>query len=125
MAQSSDVVEGQSDIQIRIERQRVYDKLFHYTTLFFAILVLVILGGIAISLVDGALPALKKFGFDFLTSDSWNAVTEKFGARAAIYGTLVTSVIAMAVGIPVSFGIAIFLTELAPDWMKRPVGTAI
>jgi phosphate transport system permease protein len=125
MAQPADVLEGQSDIQSRIERQRLYDTVFHYTTLAFALLVLIILGGIAVSLVGGALPALKKFGFDFLTVESWNPVTEKFGAKAAIYGTLVTSFIAMLLGIPVSFGIAIFLTELAPDWMKRPVGIAI
>jgi phosphate transport system permease protein len=125
MAQTAEVLEGQSNVEIRIERQRLYDKLFHYTTFAFAILVLVILGGIALSLVDGAWPAVRTFGLDFLTSESWNAVTEKFGAKAAIYGTLVTSVIAMVVGIPVSFGIAIFLTELAPEWMKRPVSTAI
>ena len=109
----------------RIQRQRPIDIAFKYTTLGFACLVLVILGGVIISLVDGSIPALRKFGFDFLTASRWNAVTDNFGAAPAIYGTIVTSVIAMIVGIPVSFGIAIFLTELAPDWMKRPIGTAI
>jgi phosphate transport system permease protein len=125
MAQTAEALEGRRDVQIRIERQRTYDRLFKYATMAFAILVLIILGGVVFSLVDGSLPALRKFGFGFITTESWNPVTEKFGARAAIYGTLVTSIIAMLVGIPVSFGIAIFLTELAPEWMKRPLGTAI
>ena len=125
MAQSADVIEGHSSIQSRIERQRLYDTIFHYTTLTFAIVVLIIRGGIALSLVDGALPALKKFGFDFLTTESWNPVTEKFGAKAAIYGTLVTSLIALLIGVPVSFGIALFLTEMCPVVLKRPLGTAV
>jgi phosphate transport system permease protein len=125
MAQTAEALDGHSDVQIRIERERLYDRIFHRTTLAFAILVLIILGGVALSLFDGAWLALKTFGFSFISNESWNPVTEKFGAKAAIYGTLVTSVIAMIVGIPVSFGIAIFLTELAPEWMKRPVGTAI
>ena len=73
----------------------------------------------------GALPALSRFGFGFLTTESWNPVTEQFGALAPIYGTLVTSLIAMLVGVPISFGIALFLTELCPPWLKRPLGTAI
>src|SRR5690349_14752425 len=99
MSQSAELLDGRSNVRSRIERQRLYDRVFHYTTLIFAILVLVILGAVALSLVDGALPALKKFGWSFLTSESWNPVTEKFGAKAAIYGTLITSIIAMMVGI--------------------------
>ena len=75
--------------------------------------------------VRGAWPALAKFGLGFVTSESWNPVTENFGARAPIYGTLVTSAIAMVIGIPISFGIAVFITELCPPWLKRPIGTAI
>ena len=100
------------------------DRAFQSATAFFAFLVLVILGGVFVSLVMGALPALSTFGFSFAHMQVWNPVTEKFGALAPIYGTLVTSLIAMAVGIPVSFGIAVFLTELCPPWLKRPVGTA-
>ena len=90
-----------------------------------AILVLLILGGVMVSLLVGSLPALKTFGFSFLFTESWNPVTEKFGALAAIYGTLVTSAIAMLIGVPVGIGIAIFITELCPRWLKRPISTAI
>jgi len=94
-------------------------------TFAFALLVLLILGGIIISLVDGALPALRQFGFGFFVATAWNPVTEKFGALAPIYGTLVTSAIAMLIGIPVAFGIALFITELSPVWLKRPLATMI
>jgi phosphate transport system permease protein len=87
--------------------------------------VLLILGGVILSLFLGALPAIKAFGFDFFLTESWNPVKEKFGGLAAIYGTLVTSAIAIVVAVPVSFGIAIFLTELCPNWLKRPLGIAI
>ena len=101
------------------------DALFTGTTRTCALLVLFIIIAIMISLFMGAWPALEKFGFSFLTSAEWNPVTEQFGALVAIYGTLVTSVIAMLIGVPVSFGIAIFITELCPVWLKRPVSTAI
>ena len=107
------------------KRQSILDKAFKSATAFFALLVLVILGGVFVSLVQGALPALGAFGFGFATTEVWNPVTERFGALAPIYGTLMTALIAMAVGIPISFGIAVFLTELAPPWLKRPVGIAI
>jgi len=87
--------------------------------------VLTLLGAIAVSLFIGAYPALARFRFGFLTQEIWNPVTEKFGALAAVYGTLVTSFIAMALAVPISFGIAVFLTELAPVWLRRPVGVAI
>jgi phosphate transport system permease protein len=87
--------------------------------------VLMILGGVIASLIYGALPALRKFGFGFIVNGAWNPVTENFGALAPIYGTLVTSLIAMALAIPLSFGISIFLTELCPAWLKRPVGVAV
>jgi phosphate transport system permease protein len=106
-------------------RQRLQDSWFHLVCLFFALLVLVLLGGIILSLIDGALPALRQFGPGFVTAEVWNPVTERFGALAPIYGTLVTSAIAMLVGVPVSFGIALFMTELCPLWLKRPLGIAI
>jgi phosphate transport system permease protein len=106
-------------------RQNSLDVAFRGATWFFALLVLLILVGVIVSLVAGALPALRHFGWAFVVGDSWNPVTEKFGAWPAIYGTLVTSVIAMVIGIPVAFGIAIFITELCPPWLKRPVGTLI
>ena len=91
-----------------------------------ALLVLLLLGGVALSLLHGSWPALSHTSSSrFLTREIWNPVTDQFGALAPIYGTLVTSLIAMLIAIPISFGIAIFLTELAPAWLKRPVGVAI
>jgi phosphate transport system permease protein len=77
------------------------------------------------SLIDGSLPALRTFGLDFLLEQRWNPVTEKFGALAPIYGTLVTSLIAMLIAVPVGLLIAVFLTELCPMWLRRPIGIAI
>lgn len=101
------------------------DRLFHAVTAASALLVLVLIVGIGISLAYGAAPALQKFGFNFLISDAWNPVTDDYGALVAIYGTLVSSALAMIVAVPVSFGIALFITELAPLWLKRPVSIAI
>jgi len=106
-------------------KQRLGEQLFKSATLLAAVLVLLLLGGVAVALLSGAWPALAQFKLGFLTREVWNPVTEKFGALAAIYGTLVTSLVAMLVAIPVSFGIAIFLTELCPAWLKRPVGIAV
>jgi phosphate transport system permease protein len=106
-------------------RGKLADPIFRGVTAFFALLVLIILGGVIVSLVHGALPALDAFGWHFLATDSWNPVTEKFGALAPIYGTLVTSAIAMLIGIPVAFGVAVFITELCPVWLRRPLGTVI
>jgi phosphate transport system permease protein len=101
------------------------DFIFRYLTFLFALLVLAILGGVIVTLIDGALPALRAFGVSFLYTDDWNPVTEKFGALAPIYGTLVTSAIAMVIGIPVAFGVAMFITEICPIWLKRPLATMI
>ena len=101
------------------------DLVFRNLTFLFAFLVLLILGGVIVALVDGAIPALRAFGAGFLSTDVWNPVTEKFGALAPIYGTLVTSGIAMVIGIPVAFGIAVFITEICPIWLKRPLATMI
>jgi phosphate transport system permease protein len=106
--------------------QSVGDWLFKGISLFFAILVLVTLFGIILMLAHGSLPAFEKFGFfNFYTTSEWNPATEVFGGLSPIIGTLVSSMIALIIGLPVSFGIALFITELAPNWLKRPVGTAI
>ena len=108
-----------------LNRLRIADVLFRVLTRVAAIAVLVILGGVIISLIDGSLPALRAFGLNFLFEERWNPVTEKFGALAPIYGTLVTSFIAMLIAVPVGLLIAVFLTELCPMWLRRPIGIAI
>jgi len=101
------------------------DRAFLWLTQAAALAVLLILGGVIVSLVTGSLPAFRAFGFGFFTTQTWNPVTEKFGAGAAIFGTLVTSAIAMAIAMPIGLGIAIFLTELCPPMLRRPIGVAI
>jgi phosphate transport system permease protein len=105
--------------------QRLRERLFRAATLIAALLVLLLLGGVAVALLQGAWPAFAHFRLHFLTSAVWNPVTDEYGALAAVYGTLITSFLALLIAIPVSLGIAIFLTELAPVWLKRPVGIAI
>jgi phosphate transport system permease protein len=108
------------------QTQQLTDRLFHGTTFFFGFLVFALLAAILLSLYWGSLPALHRFGFlGFVRSREWNPVTESFGALVDIYGTLVTSAIAMLIGIPLSFGIALFVTELCPRWLQRPLSTAI
>jgi len=106
-------------------KNAILDALFQNTTRLFALLVLALLLGIMVTLTYASLPALEKFGFDFFTGDTWNPVTVEFGAVVPIFGTIATSVIAMLIGVPVSFGIALFITELSPAWIKRPLGIAI
>lgn len=101
------------------------DTRFRLLTLAAALLVLAIFAGVMASLLIGAYPAMRQFGWGFVTSEAWNPVTEKFGALASIYGTLVTSVLAMFVAVPVGIGIAIFLTEICPRPLRRPIGIAI
>jgi phosphate transport system permease protein len=108
----------------RAARQRSGERLFRAATLVAAILVLALLGGVAVSLLQGAWPALSHFKLAFLTREIWNPVTAQFGALAPIYGTLMTSLIAMLVAVPIGFGIAIFLTELCPRPWRRPGGVA-
>jgi len=106
-------------------KQQLQDLLFRRSTEFFALCVLLLLGGVIVSLIIGAWPALSTFGLGFVVSEVWNPVTDKFGAWGPIYGTIVTSIIAMILGVPVSFGIAMFITELCPAVLKRPLGIAI
>ena len=106
-------------------RLRFGDALFRHLTRAAAVLVLLVLAGVMVALVEGSIPALRAFGLSFLIEERWNPVTEKFGAIAPIYGTLVTSVIAMVIAVPVGLLIAMFLTELCPLWLRRPIGIAI
>ena len=101
------------------------DKVFHGVTFAFAALVVLALGGILISLLVEAVPAFRQFGAGFVTRVEWDPVNDEFGAMIAIFGTLVTSFIALLIAVPLSFGIAVFLTELCPPVLKRPLGTAI
>ncbi|WP_296404393.1 phosphate ABC transporter permease subunit PstC [Psychrobacter sp.] len=114
-----------ADLHSQLAKQKRYDFLFVNATKAFAILVLLSLGGILVSLIIGAWPSIQEFGLGFYTSNDWNTVEDKYGALAPIYGTIVTSVIAILIAVPVSFGIAIFLTELCPAFLKRPLGIAI
>ncbi|NHQ84939.1 phosphate ABC transporter permease subunit PstC [Iodobacter sp. HSC-16F04] len=109
----------------RMKQQRLQDALFVGSTRFFAFFVLALLSGIILSLLYGAMPSIKHFGLSFISSESWNPVTEEFGAWPSIRGTLISSFIALIIAVPVSFGIAIFLTELSPTWLRRPLGVAI
>ncbi len=108
-----------------LDRLRLGDMVFRHLTRAAAFGVLLLLSGVIVALIDGSLPALRAFGFGFLTSERWNPVTENFGALAPIYGTLVTSFIGMVIAVPVGLMIAFFLTELCPQWLRRPIGIAI
>ena len=108
-----------------LDRLRLGDVAFRHLTRAAALGVLVLLSGVIVALIDGSLPALRTFGFGFLIGERWNPVTEKFGALAPIYGTLVTSLIAMLIAVPVGLMIAFFLTEMCPQWLRRPIGIAI
>src|SRR3990167_1306173 len=111
--------------EARLKRHTVLDLLFRNLTRVSAFTVLVLLAAIIGSLVVGSMPAIRAFGFGFLTSSDWDPVSEQFGALIPIVGTLVTSAIALTIAIPVSFGIALFLTELSPRILRRPLGVAI
>ena len=101
------------------------DFLFHKITFGFALRVFLMLAGIVASLVVGAWPALEHFGPGFITRVEWDPVNDEYGALIAIAGTLITSLLALLIAFPVSFGIALFLTEICPTWLKRPLGTAV
>ena len=108
-----------------LDRLRLGDLAFRQVTRAAAVAVLLLLSGVIVALIQGSLPALQAFGFEFLISDRWNPVTEKFGALAPVYGTLITSFIAMLIAVPLGLMIAFFLTELCPQWLRRPIGIAI
>jgi phosphate transport system permease protein len=108
-----------------LPRSSVPDQIFGVLAKGAAVLTLSLLIGILVSLVIGAWPAISKYGAGFLTSRVWDPVQNEYGGLVMIYGTLATSIIALVIAVPVSFGIALFLTELSPAWLKRPLGTAI
>jgi phosphate transport system permease protein len=108
-----------------LRNNALMDALFRNLTRFFAFMVFSLLAAILVSLLLGSAPSMERFGIGFLWDDNWDPVQEEFGALVPIVGTLVTSAIALVIAIPVSFGIAIFLTELSPVWLRRPLGTAI
>jgi phosphate transport system permease protein len=108
-----------------MRKQRVQDFLFHKVTLLFALSVLLVLVGIIVSLMIGAWPAFAEFGPAFITTVEWDPVNDKYGALIAIVGTVATSFIALLIAFPISFGIALFLTEICPSGLRRPLGTAV
>ncbi len=101
------------------------DKIFAGLARAAGVFVLLLLGAIIVVLFIGGLPAFRHFGLAFLGSDDWDPVQDVYGALVPIYGTIITSILAMILAVPLAFGIAFFLTEMAPVWMRRPVGTAI
>ena len=107
------------------KRQRIQDIIFHRLTQTFSLLVLVALLGIIISLMVNAWPAFQKFGLNFIWRVEWDIINEEFGAAIAIVGTLASAGIALVIAVPLAFGIALFLTETCPLWLRRPLGTAI
>lgn len=108
-----------------LQRYKKSDRTFEFLTRAAAVGVLILLGGVIIALIEGSWLALSTFGFEFLYSTSWNPVTEKFGAGAPIYGTVITSLIAMIIAVPIAIGVAIFLTEICPIVLRKPIGIAI
>ena len=104
---------------------QIGDAIFAFLARFAGAFVLVLLGSLILSLLIGGLPAFRRFGFGFIGSTDWDPVQQVFGAAVSIYGTLVTSALALILAVPLAFGIAFYLTELAPTWLRRPVGTAV
>jgi phosphate transport system permease protein len=124
--QGTDLIGGEAQARAKVlDRLRLSDAGFRWMTRAAAISVLVILAAVIVALIIGSILALRTFGFSFLTTQVWNPVTEKFGAIAPIYGTLVTSFIAMLIAVPVGLLIAMFLTELCPQFLRRPIGICI
>ncbi|MBT9318666.1 phosphate ABC transporter permease subunit PstC [Actinobacillus pleuropneumoniae] len=101
------------------------EGIFKHTTQFFAWLVFAMLAAILISLVIGSWDSLTRFGLSFLWTNDWDPINENFGALVPVIGTLISALIALLIAVPISFGIAVFLTELAPEWLKRPIGVAV
>ena len=116
---------SQMDMVVIAKRQRFQDIVFHRLTQTFSLLVLLALMGIIVSLFINAWPAFQKFGLQFIWRVEWDVVNEEFGAAISIVGTLASAGIAMLIAVPLAFGIAVFLTETCPTWLRRPLGTAI
>ncbi len=116
---------AQQALAARVRRFAAQDRLFLVVTFSFAAIVLAGLMGILVALVIEAWPALREFGLAFFYGTTWSPTDDVYGASISVYGTLATSAIALLIGVPISFGIAVFLTEMCPNWLKRPLGTAI
>ncbi|HEY2419479.1 MAG TPA: phosphate ABC transporter permease subunit PstC [Steroidobacteraceae bacterium] len=111
--------------QLQLRREARSEYVFRFMTLAAALLVLALLAGVLLALLYGGWPALRTFRFGFLTTTVWNPVTEQFGALAPLYGTVITSLLALLLAVPLAFGIAIFLTETCPLWLRSPISTCI
>ncbi len=122
-SRSSDMLTPQAEKVLKI--QKIQDFFFHKSTLFFALSVLVALIGIIISLFVNAWPALSEFGIGFFFTIEWDIINGQFGGLIAVFGTVVTALIALLIAVPLSFGIAVFLTETCPVPLRRPLGTAV
>ena len=114
-----------NDMVSTAKRQRVQDFFFHCVTQAFSLLVLAALLGIIISLFVNAWPTFQKFGFQFIWRIEWDIINQEFGAAIAIVGTIASAMVAMLLAVPLAFGIAVFLTETCPVWLRRPLGTSI
>jgi phosphate transport system permease protein len=112
-------------LYLQLRQEARAETAFRWATLLSAALVLMLLAGVLVALAYGAWPALEQFKFRFLVTERWNPVTEQFGALAPIYGTIVTSLIAMLIAVPIGFGIAVFLTETCPRWLRTPISIAV
>jgi phosphate transport system permease protein len=119
------VAELTQSLYQHLRREASVERAFRSLTFACAVLVLALLLGVTIALIHGSMPALMALRTSFLTQEVWNPVTDKFGALAPFYGTVITSLLAMLIAVPISFGIAVFLTETCPNWLRRPIGTAI
>jgi phosphate transport system permease protein len=113
------------ELQGHLRREARVEGAFRSATLISALFVLALLAGVILALIYGAWPALKTFGFGFITGQKWNPVTDIYGAAGPLYGTVVTSLIALLIAVPLSFGIAVFLTETCPRWLRGPISTGI
>jgi len=122
-SRSSDMLTPQAEKVLRI--QKIQDFIFHKSTLFFALSVLIALVGIIISLIINAWPALSEFGLGFFFTIEWDIINGQFGGLIAVFGTVVTALIALLIAVPLSFGVAVFLTETCPVPLRRPLGTAV
>ncbi|MBU3600645.1 phosphate ABC transporter permease subunit PstC [Polynucleobacter sp. 30F-ANTBAC] len=122
-SQLSDMLTPQAERILKI--QRIQDFIFHKSTLFFAMTVLLALIGIIISLIINAWPALREFGLGFFFTIEWDIINGQFGGLIAIFGTVVSALIALLIAVPLSFGVAVFLTETCPMRLRRPLGTAV
>ncbi len=115
-----------SSSHAKVSSGGLFDAAFRIASLASAALVLLVLAGILGSIIYGGWPAFRQFGFvGFVSGSTWNVATETFGAWPAVAGTLISSLVALAIGVPISLGIAIFLTQLSPKWLKGPIATAV